>query len=195
MQIAAQADGVPWEPFCSLSQGGSKNMSKRVSNQASTNWFFWHRPRVKRIFWHPPERLQKGSLGDPVGLRPWFAREFAHKIGFWTLGKQVLYVNSRANRGPGRRLLQEGLFEAFLRGSKNRISREDGTKKSKKWYPNKLKLASKKSFSGTILAWNAFFWYPSKRLQTCQIVIPRVFYRGFWQLCALLRPSHVLGRR
>ena len=51
-------------------------------------------------------------------LGPRFACEFTHKIGFWALGKLILYVNSRADRDPGRRPLQESLFEAFWAGVK-----------------------------------------------------------------------------
>ena len=75
-----------------------------------------------------PKRLSWGRRR----LGPRFAREFTDKNAFWALEKPVLYVNSRANRGPGWRLLQKSLFEAFWGGSKNHISHEDGAKKSKK---------------------------------------------------------------
>ena len=74
-----------------------------------------------------PKRLSWGRRR--LGWR--FAREFTDKIGFWAPGNPVLYVNSRANRGPGRRLLQEGLFEAFWGGQKIAFRARMGPKSPK----------------------------------------------------------------
>ena len=41
--------------------------SKRLQIQP-LKMIFWHHPCAKRTFWIPPERLQKGSLGDAAGL-------------------------------------------------------------------------------------------------------------------------------
>ena len=80
----------------------------------------------KTHFLDPPRKGPKRLSWGRRRLGPRFAFEFTYKIVFWAPGKLVLYVNSRAKRGPGRRLLQEGLFQTFFGGSKNRILREDG---------------------------------------------------------------------
>ena len=82
-------------------------------------------------FFDLPKKASKRLSWRGRRTGPRFACEFAYKIVFWAPGKPDLYVNPRANRGPGRRPLQEGLFEAFFGGSKNHISREDGAKKYK----------------------------------------------------------------
>ena len=95
-------------------------------------WTFWPHPRAKYDFLTPPKRLQKGPLGEAASLdrdlhvnlriKPVFR---GPKIRFYA----QIHVQIAVQAGG---LSKRALLTPFEGGSKNRISREDGAKKSKR---------------------------------------------------------------